>query len=42
MTLEIDGKVVPGSRLETVRLVDAYLERSSTQARLSQLSAVDP
>jgi integrase len=36
-TYDLYGKLMPGSEAEAAALVDAYLERANTQARLAQL-----
>jgi len=37
-TYELYGKLMPGSEAEATALVDAYLGRADTAARLGQLS----
>jgi integrase len=39
VTYDLYGHLMPGSEGEAVSLVDAYLERASTQARLAQIQA---
>jgi integrase len=38
ITFDRYGHLMPGSETEAVDLVDAYLERANTEARLAQLS----
>jgi integrase len=38
ITLDVYGHLMPGSESEAVDLVDAYLERANTQARLAQVA----
>ena len=39
VTYDLYGHLMPGSETEAVGLVDAYLERADTQARLAQVGA---
>ena len=36
-TLDGDGHLMPGNKAEAAALLDAYLERANTQARLAQV-----
>jgi len=40
-TYDLYGKLMPGSESEATALVDAYLARADTQARLDQLEATE-
>jgi integrase len=37
ITLDRDGHLMPGNKAEAAALLDAYLERANTQARLAQV-----
>ena len=39
ITLDLYGHLMPGNEAEAARLLDAYLTRADTAARLAQLDA---